>query len=619
MDIEQRKQSPVVRPSLPVDFLGPRVGSFEDRIISLFNYASSRTEPCIVLLDDIEHIVGNASATPGSKNNKEGSIIDDFSPKGTHLLSRSRSIFLSAIDLLRSSPLQLRSDLLVICTSQTEVYSCYSDRFDCVHHLNETGPDAFGRREILMRFLLLTGRSGRNEMDNVIETCECSDALPASVENLIIDVVQCTVGRSIGEISNVCRRAIVGVSKYRDNDVDNTLSLSHWMRSVLLHIKRLVQTVNPASLGAGESSNVSGITVLTSRDLARWGVVAKLGGGGRNKDKFMDLQPESWTHQEGNINSLMERAEPLLPLLGASACQAWEVLKKTIIVPLCHSDIMDELLGKKNDPLHSSAFVRCGVLLAGGPGTGKTTLAYHCANVAASYNPSIRLIEVPCTSLITKEVGGSERAVRDIFSRARRASPCILLLEGVENLAPPRGGDNTTEGTMDRLLSTLLIEIDGIASSSPTIMSSPQGIAVIGITHDEQRIDPALRRPGRLQRCIILPSPGLQERIEIISREIEGFDINFVSSSPTSSTNDDENNIPLVKNKEQLSQIIAVQTSGMTAAEVVAVCNNVRMMKVRQVVNEMSADGDSNYPILSNHIKIPLSYFFESLKDHVKI
>jgi len=470
-----------------------------------------------------------------------------------------------------------------------------------------------------MRFLLLTGRSGRNEMDNVIETCECSDALPASVENLIIDVVQCTVGRSIGEISNVCRRAIVGVSKYRDNDVDNTLSLSHWMRSVLLHIKRLVQTVNPASLGAGESSNVSGITVLTSRDLARWGVVAKLGEGRRSKDNIMDLQPENCAHREGNINSLAKRAEPLLPLLGAGACQAWEVLKKTIIVPLCHSDIMDELLGKKNDPLHSSAFVRCGVLLAGGPGTGKTTLAYHCANVAASYNPSIRLIEVPCTSLITKEVGGSERAVRDIFSRARRASPCILLLEGVENLAPPRGGDNTTEGTMDRLLSTLLIEIDGIASSSPTIMSSPQGIAVIGITHDEQRIDPALRRPGRLQRCIILPSPGLQERIEIISREIEGFDINFVSSSPTSSTNDDENSIPLVKNKEQLSQIIAVQTSGMTAAEVVAVCNNVRMMKIRQVINEKSVDSDSDHPIFSDHIKIPLDYFFESLKNHVKI
>lgn len=502
-----------------------------------------------------------------------------------------------------------------------------------MHHLNETGPDAHKRREILISFLLLTGRSCRGEMDNVIETCECSDAPLASVEDLIIDVVQCTVGRSIGEISNVCRRAIVGVSKSftcramdsdcdrdRDNDVDTTLSLSHWMRAVLLHIKRLIQTVNPASLGAGESSNVSGITVLTSRDLARWGVVAKLGEGRRSKDNIMDLQPENCAHREGNINSLAERAEPLLPLLGAGACQAWEVLKKTIIVPLCHSDIMDELLGKKNDPLHSSAFVRCGVLLAGGPGTGKTTLAYHCANVAASYNPSIRLIEVPCTSLITKEVGGSERAVRDIFSRARRASPCILLLEGVENLAPPRGGDNTTEGTMDRLLSTLLIEIDGIASSSSTIMSSPQGIAVIGITHDEQRIDPALRRPGRLQRCIILPSPGLQERIEIISREIEGFDINFVSSTPTSFTNDDdENNIPLVKNKEQLSQIIAVQTSGMTAAEVVAVCNNVRMMKIRQVINEKSVDSDSDHPIFSDHIKIPLDYFFESLKNHVKI
>ena len=108
--------------------------------------------------------------------------------------------------------------------------------------------------------------------------------------------------------------------------------------------------------------------------------------------------------------------------------------------------------------------MRVGALLAGPPGSGKTSLAFHCASLAASApgTNNVSLLDVSATSLVHKEMGGSERAVRALFAAARRAAPCIVLLDGIENVAPRRGKDTTTGGTMDRVLSTFLTEMDGI-------------------------------------------------------------------------------------------------------------------------------------------------------------
>jgi SpoVK/Ycf46/Vps4 family AAA+-type ATPase len=97
-------------------------------------------------------------------------------------------------------------------------------------------------------------------------------------------------------------------------------------------------------------------------------------------------------------------------------------------------------------------------------------------------------------------VGGSERAVHQLFLSARAVAPCILLLENIDVIAAVRGNDSTSEGTMDRVLSTLLIELDGIEDS----WVASGGVAVIGTTQNSEWIDPSLKRPGRLDRVLSL-------------------------------------------------------------------------------------------------------------------
>jgi SpoVK/Ycf46/Vps4 family AAA+-type ATPase len=202
-------------------------------------------------------------------------------------------------------------------------------------------------------------------------------------------------------------------------------------------------------------------------------------------------------------------------LSGPTILSAWKRLQVEVIIPLCRSQELHALMnhgGKTSSttPLSRSSSMAGGALLHGPPACGKTTLAYEVARFATKLHPGVKLVSVVCTSLVHKEVGGSERALHELFNVVRQATPCIVLLEGIESIAAVRGHDTTTEGTMDRLLSTLLVELDGVdnntmngndnASSEATI-GSP-GFAVIGTTHNPQWVDPALKRPGRLGTVI---------------------------------------------------------------------------------------------------------------------
>ena len=244
------------------------------------------------------------------------------------------------------------------------------------------------------------------------------------------------------------------------------------------------------------------------------------------------------------------------------------------------------------------------------PGVGKTAIAYHCAAVAAGIDPSIHLLDVSCTSLVHKEVGGSERSVHKMFEAARAASPCILLLDGIENIAQVRGNDNTTEGTMDRILSTLLIEMDGIGPSSNNNNNHklPKEIAVIGVTHDPSLIDPALRRPGRLNKCIHLSNPDMDAREEIIRQEICSIDIDFSNAGFFDP-----------KNCDELATTMAMRTSGMTPAEVILKCQQARMNVIRDWIDgqqrhesEYSTNNDLMLGV-GNSIIIPSGHFLTGL------
>uniref|UniRef100_H3DHX2 Peroxisomal ATPase PEX1 n=1 Tax=Tetraodon nigroviridis TaxID=99883 RepID=H3DHX2_TETNG len=144
---------------------------------------------------------------------------------------------------------------------------------------------------------------------------------------------------------------------------------------------------------------------------------------------------------------------------------------------------------------------RSGILLYGAPGTGKTLLAR-----AVAKESGMNFICVKGPELLSKYIGASEQAVRDVFQRAQAAKPCILFFDEFDSLAPRRGHDST--GVTDRVVNQLLTQLDGVEGL--------QGVYVLAATSRPDLIDPALLRPGRLDKSLLCPPPDREARLEIL-------------------------------------------------------------------------------------------------------
>ncbi|WBC12746.1 AAA family ATPase [Micromonospora sp. WMMA1998] len=143
-----------------------------------------------------------------------------------------------------------------------------------------------------------------------------------------------------------------------------------------------------------------------------------------------------------------------------------------------------------------------GVLLYGPPGCGKTYLVTALAGSGRA-----NVLSVKGAELLSKWVGESERAVRELFRRAREAAPTLVFLDEVDALAPVRG-QATDGGTTDRVVAALLTELDGVEAL--------RNVVVVGATNRPELVDPALLRPGRLERLVYVPPPDGPARTEIL-------------------------------------------------------------------------------------------------------
>ncbi|PWR11420.1 ATPase [Micromonospora sicca] len=143
-----------------------------------------------------------------------------------------------------------------------------------------------------------------------------------------------------------------------------------------------------------------------------------------------------------------------------------------------------------------------GVLLYGPPGCGKTYLV-----TALARSGRANVLSVKGAELLSKWVGESERAVRELFRRAREAAPTLIFLDEVDALAPVRG-QATDGGTTDRVVAALLTELDGVEAL--------RNVVVVGATNRPDLVDPALLRPGRLERLVYVPPPDGPARTEIL-------------------------------------------------------------------------------------------------------
>ncbi|RLE80299.1 MAG: AAA family ATPase [Thermoprotei archaeon] len=188
-----------------------------------------------------------------------------------------------------------------------------------------------------------------------------------------------------------------------------------------------------------------------------------------------------------------------------------------------------------------------GILLFGPPGCGKTLLAKAVATESEA-----NFISVKGPEVLSKWVGESERAIREIFRKARQAAPCVVFFDEIDAIAPRRGL-RTDSGVTDRIVNQLLTEMDGI-----TMLKN---VIVLAATNRPDILDPALLRPGRFDRIIYVPPPDKAARLEIFKVHTR--------------------RMPLAEDVSLES--LAEQTEGYTGADIAAVCREAAMTALREV------------------------------------
>jgi transitional endoplasmic reticulum ATPase len=192
-----------------------------------------------------------------------------------------------------------------------------------------------------------------------------------------------------------------------------------------------------------------------------------------------------------------------------------------------------------------------GILLSGPPGCGKTLLAKAIANES-----EVNFISTKGPALLSKYVGESEQAVREVFRKARQASPCIIFFDEIDALVPVRSAISSDSHVAERVLSQFLMELDGIEEL--------KGVLVLGATNRSDILDPAVLRPGRFDEVVEIPLPDQEDRKEI-------FEIHL-------------RNKPVAPGVSPSS--LASKTEGFSGADIAGVCHKAALRALRRAVDQ---------------------------------
>ena len=191
-----------------------------------------------------------------------------------------------------------------------------------------------------------------------------------------------------------------------------------------------------------------------------------------------------------------------------------------------------------------------GVLFYGPPGCGKTLLAKAIANECQA-----NFISIKGPELLTMWFGESESNVREVFDKARQASPCVLFFDELDSIARARGsGAGDGGGAGDRVINQILTEIDGVGVK--------KNVFVIGATNRPDILDPAIMRPGRLDQLVYIPLPDRKSRIQIFKATLR--------KSPLS--------------KEIDLETLAKATSGFSGADITEICQRACKFAIRESI-----------------------------------
>ncbi|NPE09102.1 MAG: CDC48 family AAA ATPase [Asgard group archaeon] len=266
------------------------------------------------------------------------------------------------------------------------------------------------------------------------------------------------------------------------------------------------------------------------------------------REVFIEKPDVKWT-EIGGLNSAIQE------------------LKEAVEWPLIYPEVFEE----------AGVEPPKGILLFGPPGTGKTLLAKAVATESEANFISIKGPEV-----MSKWVGESEKAIRELFRKARQSAPCIIFMDEVDSITPTRGGTHDSNVT-ERVVSQLLTEMDGL--------SKLKNVVVVMATNRPDIVDPAILRPGRTDRFISLDVPNLKARKEILK-------IHTRQMTLASDVNIDE---------------LAKITEGYTGADIAAATKEAGMLAVRKFIGKNTSKEDILEKLKTKGFRISQKLLLESL------
>jgi transitional endoplasmic reticulum ATPase len=234
---------------------------------------------------------------------------------------------------------------------------------------------------------------------------------------------------------------------------------------------------------------------------------------------------------------------------------AKELLREGIELPLRHPDAFRRLGIRPAN----------GFLLYGPPGTGKTLLAKAVARESEA-----NFIATKSSDLLSKWYGESEQQIARLFQRARQVAPTVIFIDEIDSLAPQRGGMLGEPAVTERVVNTILAEMDGLEEL--------RGVVVIGATNRPTLIDPALLRPGRFDELVYVSVPGLEGRAQILKIHTVGM--------------------PLGEDVDL--QLLAEETKGYTGADLEDLVRRAGLLALRE---DLAAE------------IVPMQFFERALKD----
>jgi transitional endoplasmic reticulum ATPase len=246
-------------------------------------------------------------------------------------------------------------------------------------------------------------------------------------------------------------------------------------------------------------------------------------------------------------------------------------LREAVEWPLKYPDVFERLQTKPPK----------GILMFGPPGTGKTLLAKAVANES-----ECNFIAVKGPELLSKWVGESEKGIREIFRKARQASPSIIFFDEIDALVPKRGSFQGSSHVTESVVSQILTELDG--------MEELKNVTILAATNRPDMLDDALLRPGRLERHIYVPAPDEESRKKIFEVYLGGETGNILAEDVD-------------------VDVLVKQTDGYVGADIEALVREAKMEAMRNFIIQMDGRNEQERKDAINNVMLTKAHFNAAL------